>query len=93
MNLRFVRHQFGDDTAQAQRVLAKRRANQILACRGAIPLVKDQVEDFKYRREAHRAIGTVRHFEWHARRSERALCANDPLRDRRFRHEECSYDL
>jgi hypothetical protein len=79
-----VRREFGEDAAQAQRILAQRRPHHVIAGRRGIPLVEDEVDDFEHRREAFGAFlprpgpRTARALR------KRSLRAHDPLGDRRL---------
>jgi len=89
----FRRHELGDDSPEAQRVLAERRANPVVAGRRRISLIENQIDDLQHRGEPRRELGVARHFVRHFRCRERLLRADDALRDRRFRCEECAGDL
>jgi hypothetical protein len=88
-----VRDQSGENTAQAKGVIAKRGAHPVLAGRGSVPFVEDEVDDFEDGAEARGAIGAARHFKRHAGFGERALGAHDALRDGRLGRKICARDF
>ena len=79
--------------AEAQRVLAQRRPHPVVARGRGVALVEDQVNDFQHRRQPRRQLVAARHLERHLRLGERALGADDALRDRRLGDQERSRDL
>jgi hypothetical protein len=89
----FLRHQLGEDAAEAQRVVAQARAHPVVAGRRRIAFVVDEVDHREHRRDAVGQLVAARHFERHLRVGERALGAHDALRDRRLGYEECACDL
>ncbi len=93
MHLGLVGHQLGEDAAEAQRVVAQRRAQPVLAGGGRVALVEDQVDDLEHRRQPRLQLGAARHFEGHVRLRQRALGAHDALRDRRLGRQEGARDL
>ena len=58
-----------------------------------VALVEHEIDHLEHRLEALGALGGARHLEGHARVGERALGADDPLRDRRLGDEERARDL
>ena len=93
VHLGLARRQLGEDAPEAQGVLAEGRAQQVVARRRRVPLVEDQVDDLQHRPEAGAELGSGRHIEGHARLGQRSLGPDDPLGDRRLRHEERAGDL
>ena len=82
-----------EDPAEAQRLLAERGADPVLARGGGVALVEDEIDDLEHRREPGRQLLAARHLERHLGLGERPLGAHDPLRQRRLRHEEGAGDL
>ena len=93
MDLRLAGCQFGHDPAETQRILAERGSHPVIAGRRRVAFVEDEIDDLEHRRQASLEVGAPRHFEGHVRVSEGPLGPHDPLRDRRFRHEERTCDL
>ena len=93
MDLGLLRRQLGEDAAEAQRFVAERRPHPVVAGGGGVALVEDEVDDPEHRREPRGAVGAARHLEGHALGGERALGADDALRDGRLRDEECAGNL
>ena len=59
VNLRLARNELGQDTPETQGIFAEGRAQPVLAGRGGVALVKDQVDDFQYGRQTNGKIGTA----------------------------------
>lgn len=93
MDLGLLGHQSRQHAGQPQRVLAQRRAQPVVAGRGGVTLVENQVDDVQDRAEACRAVGAVRHLEGDVPGRQGALGADDPLGDRGLRHQERPGDL
>ena len=78
-HLGLVGHQAGEDAAEALRLGAQGRADQVLAGGGRIALVEDQVDDLQHRGEARVPLLAARHLEGEAglarASSWRARCA------------------
>jgi len=55
--------------------------------------LENQVEHVEHRAKANRALGRLRHGEWHARLADARLCPADPLRHRGFGGQERTRDL
>ncbi|OKK17389.1 hypothetical protein AMK16_21330 [Streptomyces sp. CB00455] len=87
------RHQRGQDTGQAQGVLAQGGAQEVLAGGGRVALVEDEVDDLQDRAEPGLAVGAVGHLEGHPGRGQRPLGPHDALRDRGLGREEGAGDL
>ncbi len=88
-----LRHELGQDAAQAQGVLAQRGTRPVLPRRRGVPLVEHEIDHLEHRRQPVRELARPRHLERHARLGERALGAHDALRDRGLGHEEGAGDL
>src|SRR5205823_9047355 len=56
MGFRLGRGELGQNPAEAERLLAQRRSDPVLARRSGIPFVKDQVDHLKYGSEARKAF-------------------------------------
>ena len=93
MDFRLGRDELGQDSAQAERLLAQRRPNEVLAGSRGIPLVEDQVDHLEDRRKARRALGSVRDLEPRVCFGERPLRPDDALSDGRHRGQEPPRDL
>ena len=87
------RRQLRQNAAEAQRVLAERRAHPVVAGRGRVAFVEDEIDDAEHRRQTRRELAAARHLERHLRLGERLLRAHDALRDRRLGHEKGTRDL
>ena len=61
------RRELGEDAAEAQRVLAQRRAHPVVAGGRRVALVEDEVDDLEHRRQPRRELGAARHLERHLR--------------------------
>ena len=89
-----LRREFGQHAAQAQRLVAQRRAHPVLARGRRVALVEDQVDDLQHRGQplapASSPRGTSKGTLGLA---ERALGAHDALRDRRLGHQVGAGDL
>src|SRR5215831_3587472 len=92
MNFWLVRNKFRQNPAETERVFAERRSYPVIPCGRRVALVKDEVNDFEYRRQTRCALRPARHLERDTRRTERPLGPHDSLRDRRLRHEEGARD-
>ncbi|KAG1253600.1 hypothetical protein G6F65_017397 [Rhizopus arrhizus] len=93
MHLDFARSQFSQDAAEAQRFVAQRRAHPVIARRGRIAFVENQVDDLQHGRQARAAVLLVRHFKGHLGRGQATLGAHDPLGNRGLRRQEGAGDL
>ena len=74
-------------------VRAKRRSDPLLAGRRRVALVEHQVDHFEHRSQALAKLVATRDLERHACLGERALGADDALRDRPLGGEERPCDL
>jgi hypothetical protein len=88
-----VRHEPGEDAPEAQRFVAELEAHPVLAARGGIALVEDEVDDLEHRGQPGRELCAARNLERDAPLGERALRPHDALGDRRLRHQERPCDL
>src|SRR2546426_1586511 len=93
VNLGFVGNELGEDAAQPDRVLTKRRSDPVLALGRRIALVEDQVDHLEDRSEPRRACWSGRELKPDVRLDEGPLRANDPLGDGRYGDEERACDL
>jgi len=93
VDLGLPRQQPGDDPAEAQGLLAQLGADPLLTGRGGVALVEDEVDDLEHRRQPVGQLVTTGHREPHPLLRERALLADDALRDRRLGDEERPGDL
>ena len=87
------RGELGQDSAQTERLFAQPRSDPILARRGGIPLVEDQVDHLEDRSETRHSLGPTRDLEADVRFGEGPLRPDDALGDARNRDEESSRDL
>src|SRR6266508_5850022 len=76
VNLRFLRHQSGQDAAKAKRLLQELGPHPRVARRRRIALVEDEVDRLENRSESLRQLVAGRHLEWHVRRGKRLLGAH-----------------
>ena len=93
VHLGLARRELGEDAAETQRVLAQRRSHPVVAGGRRVAFVEDQVDDLEHRRQARGQLGAARHLERNVRLGERALGADDALRDGRLGHEKGARDL
>ncbi len=93
MHLGLLRHQPGQDSPQAQRLLTQRRSHPVVAGGRGVPLVEHQVDDFEHRRQTVGQLGRLGDLEGDTRLGERALGPYDPLRDGRLPDQERPRDL
>jgi hypothetical protein len=89
----FPAEKLRDNASEPQGVLAERRPHPILAARGGITFVENEINHLEHRGDARGALLGARRLERHAGLGERSLGAHDPLRDGRFGHQECAGDL
>ncbi len=83
----------GQDAGQAERLVAQRRPEPVVAGGGRVALVEDQVDDREHGRQSGGAIDAARDLERDTGFGERPLGPHDPLRDGRLRDEEGAGDL
>ncbi len=88
-----VRGEFGENAAEAQRLLAQRRAHPVVAGRRRVAFVEDEIDHVEHRSQTRRAIFAARQLEGHVRLAQCALGAHDALGDGRFGHEKRTRDL
>ncbi len=93
MDLALAGHQRGEHASEAQRVLGELGAQHVVAHRGRIAFVEDEVDGLEDRRETPPALRARRDLKRNARLRKRPLRAHDALRDRRFRREKRAGDL
>ena len=60
MHLWLVWSEFRQDSAEAQRIIAESGTHPVVARRGRIALVEDEVNDFEYRREPRSELCSAR---------------------------------
>jgi len=93
VDLRLFRCKLGQDAAEAKRLLTEGRPHPVVASRGRIPFVENQVDDLKHRRQTRREFRAARDLEWNSRLGKRSLGSHDSLRDGRLRNEKRTRDL
>ncbi len=93
MDLRLVRNEPGQDAPETQRIFAEGRAHPVLASRGGVAFVEDQVDDFEHGRQTDGKIGPAGNLEGDALFGEGPLGADNALSDSRLRREEGTCDL
>src|ERR1700674_4621689 len=93
MDLWVVRNELSQDSAETQRLLAKRRPRPVTAGSSCVPFVEDQVGNLEHRRQTGGKFLSTRHLERHSIFGERPLCADDALGNRRLRDKICPRDL
>jgi len=93
VHLGLSRHQPRQYAAQAQRLLAQRRAHPVLAGGRGVALVEDEVHHLEHGGQALAQIGGAGQLEGHARFGQRALGAHDALGHGGLGHEEGTRDL
>ena len=91
--LGLVGHQLGQQPGQADRLGAQVAADQVVAGRGGVPLVEDQVDDREHEREPVGQLRVPRHPVRDARGADLALGPDQALGHRRLGHEEGAGDL
>ena len=87
MHFGFVRSQFGQDTSQPQRILAKRGPQPVVPGGRRVAFVENQVDDREHRRQPRREFSAARNFKGNLRLGESSLGAHDALCDGRLRDE------
>ena len=93
MRLALFGHETGQHARQPQRLLAQIRTRPVVARRGRMTFVKDQVDHLEHRIQALGTLARLRHVEGHLRLGEAALGAHDALRDGAFGLQEGARDL
>jgi hypothetical protein len=82
VHLGLGRHQLGQHPGQPDRVRAQRGPHPVVPGGGRVALVEDQVDDLEHGGQPGRPLRRARHLERHLLTGQRALGADDPLRDR-----------
>ena len=93
VNLRLLRSELGQDTAETQRVLAECRPHPVAAGGRRVSLVEDQVDDLEHRGQTGGELTPTGDLERDVRLSQSPLGPDDSLGDGRLRDEECTRDL
>jgi hypothetical protein len=93
MDLGLAGDQLGQDPPEPERLLHELGPDQVLAGRGGIALVEDQVDHLEHRGEALAELAALRHLERHPRGRQRALGPDDALRHGRLRRQVRPRDL
>src|SRR5260370_10061936 len=93
MDLRIVWNEVGQDTPEAKRVVAKGGAHAVLAGRGRVAFVEDEIDHLQHGRQTSSKIGPAGDLKRNARLGEGALGPDDALGDGRLRDEEGARDL
>ena len=93
MDLRLVRNELGQDTAETQRVLAERGSHEVVTGGRRVALVEDQIDDPEHRRQPDAELFGAGDLEWDVRLGQRALCPDDALSDGRLRNQKSARDL
>jgi len=63
MHFRIVRRQLRENATEPQCILAQGGPHHVVAGRGGVTLVEDQIEHFQYCGESRCALRGARHFE------------------------------
>ena len=92
-HLGILGHQPRQHAAQPLRLQAQARPDKVVARRGRVAFVEDQVDDFQHRGEPHRAPGAARHLEAGSGLPDRLLRADDALGNCRLARQEGTGDL
>ena len=85
--------ELGEDAPEAERVLAEARPHPVVAGGRGVALVEHEIDHFEHRGEPFASLRPVRNLEGHVGLRERALGADDALRDGRLADEERAGDL
>jgi hypothetical protein len=93
VDLRLRRRELGQDAAETQRVLAKRRSHPVITGSGRVALVEDEVHHPEHRGEPTGELGSAGDLEGDTGLGKGPLGPDDPLGDGRFRDQECARDL
>ena len=93
VDLGLAGHQRREDPAEAQGVLAQRRADPVRAGARRVALVEHQVDHLEHRRQTLGQLVATGDLKRHARLAECALGAYDALRDRALGDEKRTRDL
>ena len=87
------RHQPRQNAAQPLRLQAQARPDEIVARRGGVAFVEDEIDDLQHRGQPRRPFGAARHLEAQSGFRDRLLRAHDALGDRRLARQERARDL
>ncbi len=93
MHLRLVVQDGREDAAEAQRLVAQIGPHPVVAARGRVALVEDEIDDLEDRGQPRRQVPAARHLERHARLGQRPFRADDALRDGGLGHEKRARDF
>ena len=88
MDFGFGGREFGDDSAEAECLVAEPRPQPVITCGRRVAFVEDEIDDAENGSESLIALVASRHFEWYPRFTERLFCSNDSLLNRGGRHEK-----
>ncbi len=93
MDFWFVRSELGEYAAETEGVFAECRAEPVVADRGGVAFVEDEIDNFKNGGEARSAVRATGNLERNLRFSKSALGAHDALGDGRLGDEEGTGDF
>ena len=93
MRFRLPRRDRDEHAGHAQRFVAELRAQPVVAARGGIALVENEIDDLEHRSEPLREFLAARRLVGEPGFRQRALGAHDALGDGRLRREEGARDL
>ena len=85
VDLRLLRSELGQDTAETKRILAERGSHPVVTGGRRVALVEDEVDHLEHRRQTGGKIGPARNLEGNARLGEGPLGPDDALGDGRLR--------
>ena len=86
-------HQPGQHAAEPLRLQAQARPDKVVARRGRIAFIENEVDDLEHRGQPRRPFGAARHLEGQSGLCDRLLRADDTLRDRGLARQEGAGDL
>ena len=93
VDFRLLRSKLGEDTAEAERILAEGRAHPVVTCSRRVALVKDEIDNLEHGSQTRGQIGTARNLKGSTCLAECALGTDNALCDRRLRNEKRARDL
>src|SRR2546428_1435915 len=93
MNFRLVRNKTRENSAEAERIFAERRAHPVFAGGGGVAFVEDEVDHFENGRQTRSKIRPAWDLKGNARLSQRAFGADDALGNGRLRSEKGARDF
>ena len=93
VDLGLVRHEAAQHPGQADGLGAQVSPDELVAGRGPVPLVEDEVQDVEHRIQALGSLGFLRHREGDAGGEDLPLGPHQPLGHGRLGHEEGAGDL